>query len=94
MNNASSFYPDDSAEWVDVSPHMMRFGRASPHSRHPGVEMHAADLSILCSALEEHLKTNVPPATFPSGEAKDATHTFDLCVSQFGEWPSRPDMSG
>lgn len=55
--------------------------------------MHSADLSMLCSALEEHIKSSnsggIPTETF-----KNLDFTPELCVGQFGEWPSRPNMSG
>lgn len=55
--------------------------------------MHSTDLTMLCSALEEHVKSG--NSRVPSSETfKNADIAPELCVGQFGEWPSRPNMSG
>uniref|UniRef100_A0A5K3EZM5 BNIP3L n=1 Tax=Mesocestoides corti TaxID=53468 RepID=A0A5K3EZM5_MESCO len=92
--------PESSADWVELTSHLLGNGRGSPRTRHPGVEVHSADLTMLCSALEEHIKTStastVPVSFLPSEPFKDSNPALppELCFSQFGEWPSRPDVSG
>ncbi|KAM7540924.1 hypothetical protein Aperf_G00000036096 [Anoplocephala perfoliata] len=85
--------PDDISEWVEVSSHILGTGRSSPRTQHPGVVMHSTDLTMLCSALEEHVKS-ANPRVLPSEVLKNADIAPELCVGQFGEWPSRPNMSG
>ncbi|VDO12310.1 unnamed protein product [Rodentolepis nana] len=88
----SDDFPDDSSEWVELSAHFMGTGCDSPRSQNPGVVMHSTDLSMLCSALEEHLKSATPGVLPEIVRSPDFTQ--ELCAGQFGEWPSRPNMSG
>ncbi|KAH9285884.1 hypothetical protein ECG_01001 [Echinococcus granulosus] len=90
---------DDSAEWVELSSHALNTGRNSPHSRYAGVVMHSTDLSMLCSALEDHIKTSITPLNTAFGATsfeiqKNMDFAPELCAGQFGEWPSRPNVSG
>ncbi|KAL5111328.1 hypothetical protein TcWFU_001221 [Taenia crassiceps] len=90
---------DDGAEWVELSPYTLNTGRNSPRSHYAGVVMHSTDLSMLCSALEDHIKTSIAPlnatvGTTASENQKNMDFTSELCVGQFGEWPSRPNVSG
>lgn len=55
--------------------------------------MHSTNLSMLCSALEEHIKS-ATPGVLPSETFKYPDFAAELCAGQFGEWPSRPNMSG
>lgn len=56
--------------------------------------MHSTDLSMLCSALEDHIKTSTAPLNTAVENQKNMDFTPELCVGQFGEWPSRPNVSG
>ncbi|KAL5969622.1 hypothetical protein TSMEX_002618 [Taenia solium] len=90
---------DDGTEWVELSPYSLNTGRNSPRSRYGGAVMHPTDLSMLCSALEDHIKTSIAPlnttvGTTTSENQKNMDFTPELCVGQFGEWPSRPNVSG
>ncbi|VDL14475.1 unnamed protein product [Hymenolepis diminuta] len=86
-------YLDDSSEWVELSAHFLGTGNNSPRGKNPGVVMHSTNLSMLCSALEEHIKSATPGVP-PSETFKSPDFAAELCAGQFGEWPSRPNMSG
>ena len=75
-------------------------GRNTPHCGNSGVVMESTDLSMLCSAIEDHIKTSYTPSSTSNvghispNNYKQTDMIRDLCVGQFGEWPSHPNILG